>query len=196
MSHSAFWCLVINLLNFFFLFVILWLLELQLLHRPWADDGLLLPPPEPLYHAGLLSPWCRLSRVPLTHLGPYLPPSRSLEKWVGGNLLQRLSLDSHSHPGFWFSYAVESPWLLLLCPFFFNFFFADQSLSPPLTSVWIKVWANSVAACHDRKQQSRYNPYLSRTSEGTLRSRTSHAGGGKKSFHGVGDKGEIQVMLP
>jgi len=33
-----------------------------------------------LYHAGLFNAWCRLSRVPLTHLGPYLPPSRSLEK--------------------------------------------------------------------------------------------------------------------
>lgn len=33
-----------------------------------------------LYHAGLLNAWGFLSGVPLTHLSPYLPPRRSLEK--------------------------------------------------------------------------------------------------------------------
>ena len=99
------------------------------------------------YHAGLLNTWCRLSRVPLTHFGQYLPPSRSLEKQGIGNLLQHLSLISF--PDLFDSYSTA---VIRVCHHLLCLFIKGRMDK-------IELWANSVAACHDRKQLSRYNPY-------------------------------------
>lgn len=129
-----------------------------------------------LYHAGLPIAWCRLSRVPLTHLGPYLPPSRSLEKTGRGEIFYSIFLWFPLPPNF-LSRGITSylsPWprqkvtlihLLRFSGFIWYLFYrCDHSLSPPSVFIYkgrmdkIEVWANSVAACHGRKQQSRYNP--------------------------------------
>lgn len=66
-----------------------------------------------LYHAGLPIAWCRLSRVPLTHLGPYLPPSGSLEKTGRGEIFYSTFLWFPLPPNF-LSRGITSylsPWL-------------------------------------------------------------------------------------
>lgn len=118
-------------------------LELQLLCWGWwwptsPSTG------APLYHAGPLNTWFRLSRVPLTHLGPYLPPSTSLKK-QGGEIFYSIFL--------WFplphkykrwNYLLyltlaeaEGDPDLLKTPFFTGWFatYSIHSLSPPSVSI-------------------------------------------------------------
>lgn len=113
-----------------------------------------------LYNASLFNAWCHLSRVPLTQLSPYLPPSRSLENVEGKSLIPTSLLKL----GFT---AYLSPQLKQM-PFFFQICFLLYTYSTAVITschllfVFIKgrmdkieVWANSwVAACHERKRES------------------------------------------
>lgn len=123
-----------------------------------------------LYHADLLNAWCRLSRVPLTHLDPYSPLSRSLENGEGKS-------NTASFFDFHPSFEFLKQWNYLFIPhlgrgrrwpsFIKDLFFQIYVIlilllwSQSVTTVCVylkgridkkEVWANSVAACHDRKQ--------------------------------------------
>lgn len=67
----------------------------------------------PLIHASPLNTWCRLSRVPLIHLRPYLPPSRSLNI-LGASIVYSFLWfprpDPFEYPTLWSYYLSSLTW--------------------------------------------------------------------------------------